>query len=61
MAGVEPALLSELDFESSTSASSITSASELSIPKIEKKINDLSESLENYGIKIIDGKITDLN
>ena len=29
--------------------------------KIEKKINDLSESLENYGIKIIDGKITDLN
>lgn len=31
------------------------------IKKIEKKINDLSESLENYGIKIIDGKITNLN
>ena len=31
------------------------------LKKIEKKINDLSESLENYGIKIIDGRITDLN
>lgn len=31
------------------------------LKKIEKKINDLSECLENYGIKIIDGKITDLN
>jgi len=27
---------------------------------LEKKVNDLAESLENYGVAIVDGKITDL-
>lgn len=33
---------------------------EKKLNKLEKKINDLSESLENYGLAIVDGKITEL-
>ena len=33
---------------------------EKKLNRLEKKINDLSESLENYGLTIVDGKITEL-
>ena len=28
--------------------------------KVEKKIADLSETLENYGLSVVDGKITEI-
>ena len=28
--------------------------------RLEKKVNDLAESLENYGVAIVDGKITNI-
>ena len=33
---------------------------EKKLHRLEKKVNDLAESLENYGVAIVDGKITDL-
>lgn len=33
---------------------------EKKLSRLEKKVNDLAESLENYGVAIVDGKITDL-
>jgi len=33
---------------------------EKKLHRLEKKVNDLAESLENYGVVIVDGKITDL-
>lgn len=33
---------------------------EKKLNKLEKKINDLSEILENYGLAIVEGKITEL-
>ena len=33
---------------------------EKKLNKLEKKINNLSEILENYGLAIVEGKITEL-